>query len=88
MVLPRKPFVLRGSETIETVAHTPRWSAVEFSDQAITQPEERVVIIAYHARTHGDGRRAYAAWCTTTYHATGNDDWRVVQHHKTAAVSE
>ena len=82
MVLPQPPFVLSGSQAIEAVADTPRWSDVELSGGRISRPQEGLIVIAYRA----DARRAderFLAYCTSTYQRVGEHEWRVIQHQQT-----
>lgn len=82
MVLPQPPFVLSGSQAIETVAHTPRWSEVDISEGQIARPQEGLIVIAYHAKASRDGE-TYEAHCTSTYRRLSPEVWRVVQHQQT-----
>ncbi|MDG9427172.1 hypothetical protein OLF90_10885, partial [Streptococcus pneumoniae] len=66
MVLPQPPFVMSGSQAIEAVADTPRWSDVTISKGQIARPQEGLIVIAYHAKAARDGE-AYEAHCTSTY---------------------
>ena len=49
MVLPEQPFVLTGTQAIEAVADTPRWTGVTFSEQQIMRPQDGLIAIAYKA---------------------------------------
>lgn len=82
MVLPEQPFVLTGSEAIEAVADTPRWTQVSFSEQQVMRPQEGLIAIAYKAEATRDDK-AYTAYCTTTMRRLEHDVWRVVQHQQT-----
>lgn len=79
MVVPAKPFLLSGSEAIEAVSNTPRWTEVEFSDQKVARPEEGLITIAYRAVAQR-GDQTYEAYCTSTIRREAHDDWKVVQH--------
>ena len=80
MALPVEPYVFTADAAIEAVAHTPRWSAVEFTEHKVQRPEEGLIVIAYRAQASRDGGQGYAAWCTTTMRRRGHEDWLVVQH--------
>jgi hypothetical protein len=82
MVLPQPPFVLSGTQAIEAVASTPRWSQIEISDERISRPQEGLIVIAYHAKASREGE-AYEARCTSTYRRLEHEVWRVVQHQQT-----
>lgn len=82
MVLPKPPFVMSGSQAIEAVANTPRWSSVEFSNGQIARPQEGLIVIAYDARAKSDDE-AYEAHCTSTLRRLEHEEWRVVQHQQT-----
>jgi hypothetical protein len=83
MVLPAKPFVMTGQQAIEAVSDTPRWSEVTFSGQQTVHPTDEVAVIAYHATAKRDGGSAYDAYCTTTWHRSTGNEWRVMQHQQT-----
>ena len=83
MVVPEPPFVLEGSEAIDAVADTPRWSQVEISDGHIVRPQEGLIVVAYQAEASREGQQPYTAHCTTTYRRLAHDEWRVVQHQQT-----
>lgn len=82
MVLPTPPHVLGGDEAVAAVAATPRWTAVEFSEQQIARPEEGLIVVAYRVAVKRD-EEGYEAYCTSTYRRRGHDDWQVVQHQQT-----
>jgi hypothetical protein len=82
MVLPQPPFVLGGTQAIEAVASTPRWTDIDISDQRISRPQEGLIVIAYHAKASRDGE-TYEAHCTSTYRRLEHEVWRVVQHQQT-----
>lgn len=86
MVLPQPPFVLSGSQAIEAVADTPRWSEVEIAKGRIARPQEGLIVIAYHAKASRDGE-TYEAHCTSTYRRLEHDKWRVVQHQQTPPLT-
>ncbi len=86
MVLPEHPFVLTGTQAIEAVANTPRWSKVQFSEQQIMRPQEGLIAIAYKAEASRDDSTGYTAYCTTTMRRLEHDEWRVVQHQQTPAL--
>ena len=82
MVVPAQPFLLSGTEAIEAVEHTPRWSSVDLSDLRISRPEEGLIVLSYKAdATRGEER--YRAYCSSTYRRVAHEDWRVVQHQQT-----
>ena len=83
MVLPTPPFVMSGSQAIEAVAHTPRWSTVELSERQVARPQEGMIVIAYKARAQRDGMTPYEAHCTSTYRRLAPEQWRVIQHQQT-----
>lgn len=87
MVLPEHPFVLTGSQAVETVADTPRWSGVTFSEQQIMRPQEGLIAIAYKVEASRDGSTGYVAHCTTTMRRLEHEEWRVVQHQQTPAMN-
>jgi hypothetical protein len=86
MVVPAKPFLLAGSEAVAAVSDTPRWSDVEFSEFRISRPQEGIIVIAYKADAQR-GEETYQAYCTSTYQRLGHDQWQVVQHQQTVALS-
>ncbi|MEO0673120.1 MAG: nuclear transport factor 2 family protein [Pseudomonadota bacterium] len=89
MVLPEAPYVLTGTEAIEAVAETPRWSDVSLQDLRISRPEEGLIVLAYTAVTERDsGGGAFRARCSSTYRRLEPDTWRVVQHHQTAVRAD
>ncbi len=87
MVLPDRPFVFAGKEAIQTVANTPRWTKVSFSEQQIMRPQEGLIVIAYKAEASRDGSTGYTAYCTTTVRRIEHDVWRVVQHQQTPPLA-
>lgn len=88
MVLPARPFIFTGEKAIEAVAHTPRWSNVEFSNGRISRPQEGMIVIAYTAKAQREGISPYEAHCTSTYRRLGHDKWRVTQHQQTPPLVE
>lgn len=87
MVLPAPPFVMSGTQAIEAVAATPRWSSVELTGKQIARPEEGLIVVAYHARASKDDGEGYEAHCTSTYRRLAHDEWRVVQHQQTPPIA-
>lgn len=90
MVVPAAPFLMSGSEAVESVSNTPRWESVEFEDFRIGRPQEGLIVLAYAVRASRGGE-AYSACCTSTYRRIGHEEWRVVQHQQTlvpAAASQ
>ncbi|HEU0066809.1 MAG TPA: DUF4440 domain-containing protein [Sphingomonas sp.] len=86
MVLPTPPFVMAGSEAVEAVTHTPRWTSVEIADRRVARPQEGLIVVAYHAKAMRDDQ-AYEAHCTSTYRRIAHEDWRVVQHQQTPRLA-
>lgn len=82
MVLPSAPFIRSGTEAIDAVSETPRWSGVTFSKQRSAQASDDLVVIAYHARGERGGASGYEAYCTSTWHRFPGQEWRVVQHQQ------
>src|SRR3712207_4271656 len=66
MAVPAAPFLMGGSEAIDAVSGTPRWTSVEFDDLRIARPQEGLIVIAYKVRASRDGE-AYSAYRTSTY---------------------
>ena len=87
MVLPEPPYVMSGSQAIEAVAETPRWSSVSFSQRQIARPQEGLIVVAYKAAAEKDGSKGYEAWCTSTYRRLEHDEWRVVQHQQLPPIA-
>jgi len=85
MALPQPPYVLSGSQAIEAVAHTPRWSGIAIEDGHIARPQEGLIVIAYTAKASRDGE-TYEAHCTSTYRRLAPEEWRVVQHQQTPRI--
>mgnify|MGYP003585070585 FL=1 len=83
-VVPAPPFIMTGNAAADSMADTPRWSSVTFSDEQVSRPQEGLIIIAYHAQASSDDDRDdYAAHCTTTLRRLSHEEWRVVQHQQT-----
>jgi hypothetical protein len=82
MVLPEHPFVMSGTQAIEAVSHTPRWSEVDLVNLQISRPQDGLIVIAYEAHA-SRGEEAYRAWCTSTYRRVRHEEWDVVQHQQT-----
>jgi hypothetical protein len=85
MVVPERPFVMDGREAAQSMADTPRWESVEFSEQKVSRPDGPdggLIVIAYKAEAR-KGDRAYSAYCTSTLLRQGEQDWVVVQHQQT-----
>ncbi len=81
-VVPAEPFILSGKQAAETMATTPRWDAVDFSDTRVSRPEEGLIVIAYQVDARR-GEEAYKAWCTTTMQRLSHENWVVIQHQQT-----
>lgn len=81
MVLPEEPFAMSGTQAIEAVAHTPRWSSAELSQRSLSRLANDLIAISYRAHAMR-GDEGYTAWCSSTYHK-GDEGWRVVQHSQT-----
>ncbi len=86
MVVPERPFLLRGEEAIGSVETTPRWSEVDFSNFEINRPQEGLIVVAYHVDAIR-GHERYSAYCTSTYQRQGEQDWVVIQHQQTPRIS-
>lgn len=84
MVVPERPFLLRGATAIQSVEHTPRWLEVDFADFEVNRARDGLIVIGYHAEASRPGER-YTAFCTSTYQKTGDRDWVVIQHQQTPA---
>jgi hypothetical protein len=87
MVLPRPPFVLRGSEAIDAVADTPVWNEAELSERQVSRPQEGLIVIGYHVHAQRDGE-AYEAHCTSTIRRLEHEVWRVVQHQQSPVLAK
>lgn len=81
MAVPAAPFLMSGSEAVEAVSKTPRWSSVEFDDFRIARPQEGLIVIAYFVRA-SRSEQAYSAYCTSTYRRIAHEEWQVVQHQQ------
>ena len=85
MALPQPPYVFSGTQAIEAVSDTPRWSDIEIDDGRIARPQEGLIVIAYTVKaTRGD--ETYEAHCTSTYRRLSHEEWRVVQHQQTPRI--
>jgi len=85
MVVPQDPFVLAGSNVADSMAQTPRWDSVVFSETKVARPDGPkggLIVIAYKAEV-SRGDITYTAYCTSTLLREGEDDWVVVQHQQT-----
>jgi len=85
MVVPQHPFVLAGPDVADSMAQTPRWDSVVFSETKVARPDGPnggLIVIAYKAEV-SRGDIAYTAYCTSTLLREGEDDWVVVQHQQT-----
>ncbi|TXN83098.1 DUF4440 domain-containing protein [Methylobacterium sp. WL8] len=82
MVLPHPPFVLSGTQAIEAVADTTRWTEVAFSKGQIARPQEGLIVVAYHIEA-SRGDETYQANRTSTYRWLSHEVWRVIQHQQT-----
>jgi hypothetical protein len=87
MVLPTPPYVFTGSQAVEAVSETPRWTAVELSARQIARPQEGLIVVAYEVAAHREGVPSYQANCTSTYRRLAHDEWRVVQHQQTPPLT-
>ncbi len=83
MVVPAEPFILVGSEAVDAVSRTPRWTSVDISDGRISRPQEGIIVIAYTAFASRDDADDYVAHCSSTYRRLSHDEWRVIQHQQT-----
>ena len=87
MVLPRPPFVLRGTEAIDAVADTPVWDSAELSERTVSRPQEGLIVIGYHVHAQR-GDEAYEAHCTSVIRRLEHEVWRVVQHQQTPVLTK
>lgn len=86
MVLPDDPFVMSGSQAIEAVQGTPRWTEATLTRKIVARPHEGMIVLAYHvevAREHD----SYAAYCSSTYHRLSHENWKVVQHQQAPSLT-
>lgn len=83
MVVPAEPFIVGGTEAIETVADTPRWTEVKMTGGRIARPQEGLIVVAYTAHARREEGEGYVAHCTSTYRRLEHEEWRVVQHQQT-----
>jgi hypothetical protein len=86
MVLPEQDYVYTGTQAIEAVQKTPRWSEVSFTRQHVARPQEGLIVLAYKARAIRSDE-VYTAYCTTTLCRLEHDVWRVVQHQQTVPLT-
>lgn len=86
MALPAEPHLLRGEDAIRAVESTPQWDEAEFSEQAVSRPQEGLIVIGYHMRATREGHDPYEAWCTSTIRRLEHEVWRVVQHSQTVPL--
>ena len=86
MVLPAQPFVFTGTQSIDAVAGTPRWNAVELSERQVARPQDGLIVIAYKAQARR-GEQSYTAYCTSTYRRLAHEQWQVVQHQQTVPMT-
>lgn len=86
MVLPEQDYVYTGTQAIEAVQKTPRWSEVNLSQQQVARPQEGLIVLAYKARASRSDE-VYTAYCTTTLRRLEHDVWRVVQHQQTVPLT-
>jgi hypothetical protein len=87
MVLPQPPYVVMGSEAIESVSDTPRWTKTEISEQKISRPQEGMIVVAYRMMAEREGVDPYEAHCTSTYRRVSHEHWQVVQHQQTPLIA-
>lgn len=80
MALPSEPHLLRGEDAIRAVESTPRWDGAEFSEQAVSRPQEGLIVVGYLMRASKAGHDDYVAYCTSTIRRIEHEVWRVVQH--------
>lgn len=80
MALPSDPHLLHGEDAIRAVESTPSWDEAEFSEQAVSRPQEGLIVIGYRMRASKAGHDDYMAFCTSTIRRVEHEVWRVVQH--------
>jgi len=85
MVLPDQPNIFTGTEAVDAVSKTPRWTITTFTDQRVSRPQEGLIVIAY-AVTASRDEETYSAHCTTTYRRLSHDEWRVIQHQQSPVL--
>ncbi len=85
-VVPAEPHILSGTQAADSMATTPRWDQVAFSDTRVSRPHEGLIVIAYGVEASRDGQ-VYTAWCTTTMQRRAHDDWVVIQHQQTPPIA-
>lgn len=83
MVVPNPPYVLGGTQAVEAVSKTPRWSKVAFSERKVSRPQEGLIVIAYKAEAEKEDGESYVAHCTSTIRRLEHEVWRVIQHQQT-----
>lgn len=76
--------VMRAADVLASLKLAPRWSSVEFSDEALSRPGSDVIVLGYSAEGHRHGSGPYRCLCTSTYRREG-ERWRLVQHQQTPA---
>ena len=82
MVVPERPFLLRGEEAVSSVEATPRWTDVDFAEFEIKRPQDGLIVIGYQVNARR-GEERYQAYCTSTYQRVAEQDWLVIQHQQT-----
>ncbi len=78
-------IVAGGAEIVRSLADAPRWSSVRMAEARISRPAADLLVLAYRAEGRRGEGAAYHAYCTSTYHRSGDGRWRLVQHQQTPA---
>ena len=79
-----RDMVLTRPQTLESMAHAPRWASVRFDERRLMRVSDSVVVLNYRA----DARRAedadaYRPLATSVY-AWRDDRWQLVLHQQTS----
>ena len=75
--------VISGTEAVEGINELERWVTVEMTGKQIARPSRDIAILAYRAEGRRDVAPTYRAYCTSTYHRSGDGRWLLVQHQQT-----
>ena len=87
MALSHAPYLFRGAAAVEAVRGTPAWDEVRFSEQAVSRPEEGLIVVGYRVEAE-KGETRFRAACTSVYRRKAHADWSVVQHAQVALPGE
>jgi Domain of unknown function (DUF4440) len=82
MVFPAPVGILTGPTVVDSIASTPRWESVTFTETVLRRLGSDAVVLAYGVDALRPGGAPFHAFCSSCYVQQAGD-WWLMQHQQT-----